>query len=42
MKLFYGSIIKIERPLAHVGREHLDFDKHLTFIESKELRRILQ
>ena len=35
MILFHGSILKIERPLAHVGREHLDFGRgfYLTKIE---------
>ena len=37
MILFHGSILKIERPLAHVGREHLDFGKgfYLTRIEEQ-------
>lgn len=37
MKLFHGSTIIIEHPLAHVGREHLDFGKgfYLTRIEEQ-------
>lgn len=37
MILFHGSILKIERPLAHVGREHLDFGRgfYLTKIEEQ-------
>ena len=37
MILFHGSRLKIERPLAHVGREHLDFGRgfYLTKIEEQ-------
>lgn len=37
MKLYHGSTIIIEHPLAHVGRQHLDFGQgfYLTNIESQ-------
>ena len=39
MKVFHGSISIVDRPLANIGRNHLDFGKgfYLTTLEAQAI-----